>query len=126
MRTALVFIVFILNFSIVSIAQQKEVNNIDSKGKKQGKWIKRDENGFITYIGVFKDDLPKGAFKYYYPTNDTVLKSLVIHSADGKTTWVSNYHFNKKIMSQGKYTDKLRDSSWVFYHEAGFKIAEEN
>ena len=123
MKWASLFLMFIFIHPVFS--QQQELNKIDSKGKKQGKWVKRDESNQIIYTGFFKDDLPKGTFRYYYPGKDTLLKSVLIHSSDGKSVRAINYHMNRSIMSTGKYVDKLKDSLWIFFHETGYKTAEE-
>ena len=43
-----------------------EAHISDENGKKQGKWMKR-KDGVKFYAGQFKDDIPVGEFKYYYP-----------------------------------------------------------
>ncbi|MFN5460485.1 MAG: toxin-antitoxin system YwqK family antitoxin [Bacteroidota bacterium] len=104
---------------------QQDINKTDSQGRKQGYWIKRDDQGFIIYKGSFKDNQPTGTFKYYYPSKDTILKTILIFSKDGKSAKSTNYHFNKALMSTGNYVLQKKDSVWNFFHEGGYKISEE-
>ncbi|MCF0207492.1 MAG: hypothetical protein HUK15_08695, partial [Bacteroidales bacterium] len=42
------------------------INYIDINKKKQGKWVKKYDNGQIRYEGFFTNDQPTGTFKYYH------------------------------------------------------------
>lgn len=97
----------------------------DAAGKKQGYWKKKDEKtNRLVYEGEFKDDLPKGKFKYYYP-NDSV-RAIMMFKDGGKTAYARLFHLNGKRMAEGKYINKeIRDSTWTFYDEAGILISKE-
>ena len=89
------------------------INDVDKKGRKQGEWVKKYENGVILYSGVFKDDKPVGEFKRFhengalhslqvYREND--LSDIVIYEIDGKT-----------ISAKGSYKGKIKDGKWIYY-----------
>mgnify|MGYP003309605133 CR=1 FL=1 len=44
------------------------INEVDKKGRKQGEWIKKYDNGVVIYKGEFKDDMPIGEFRRFYET----------------------------------------------------------
>ena len=52
---------FALPFTVLA-----QVNQVDSKGRKQGNWEKKYENGNLRFTGQFKNDVPVGTFVYYY------------------------------------------------------------
>ena len=119
------FTLLLFLFTPVFFSQTQEINKTDAKGKKQGKWVKRDDKGLINYIGYFKDDNPIGVFRYYYPVKDSILKSVLIYSTDGKSVKVTNFHYTRTVMSSGKYLDKVKDSIWNFYNENGKLLISE-
>ena len=67
-------IIFFLIAGLLSAATAFSINEVDSKGRKQGVWKKPYGNGYFMYEGEFKDDQPVGTFKRYY--EDGVLKSI--------------------------------------------------
>ena len=47
-----------------------QINQVDSQGRKQGKWEKtHPESAVYQYRGEFKDDKPVGKFTYYYESS---------------------------------------------------------
>ena len=61
MRSYLIFLTFLL--AILTINAQDTINVIDTHGKKQGHWIKKDKDGKKVYEGQFSNDIPYGTFK---------------------------------------------------------------
>lgn len=125
MKLKLYPIVALLAISTMASSQTGlTLNQIDKTGKKQGHWIKKDEN-IIVYDGFFKDDHPVGEFRRY--NNDNTLKSLLIYSADGKEADATIYHTNGFIASKGKYINQLKEGMWKFYSQyiEGYLICEE-
>ena len=44
-------------------------NKTDAQGRKQGPWRKyQPGDKILIYTGQFKDDIPVGEFRYYYPS----------------------------------------------------------
>jgi antitoxin component YwqK of YwqJK toxin-antitoxin module len=113
------FLLILLFLSAFSFAQ-----TTDAKGRKQGYWKKTDEKNHLIYEGEFKDDLPVGKFKYYYP-NDSV-RAVMIFKNEGKIAYAKLYHMNGKRMAEGKYVYKeLKDSTWKFYDELGVLLSKD-
>ena len=118
MRKLIIFL-FILQ-SVFATAQIT-----DSQGRKQGYWKKTDDKNKRIYEGTFKDDLPVGQFKYYYPTDS--IRAIMNFKAGGKGAYVKLFHLNGKRMAEGKYINKeIKDSTWTYYDELGVLISREN
>ena len=109
--------------SAVLFAQPTALNQTDKAGKKQGKWIKKDEHGRPVYDGTFKDNKPVGEFKYFYDTGE--LKTSSVFSPDGSCR--SKHYFPGNIlMAEGKYVNEKRDSIWKFYNAPNSLVSEES
>lgn len=119
-------IIFLFLFSISGIiAQGSEHNQTDGHGRKQGFWKKYDEMGYVRYEGQFKDDIPVGAFSYFYP--DGNIRAISKMSNDGKVSRTKLFHRNGKLMAEGKYFDQKKDSIWNYYSEYdGVLLSSEN
>ena len=104
---------------------QSELNITDSKGQKQGHWIKKYPNQSVMYEGFFENDHPVGEFKRY--NEDRTLKSVLIYSKDGKEAVATNYHPNGYISSKGKYINQMKEGKWQFFSSIyeGYLICEE-
>jgi antitoxin component YwqK of YwqJK toxin-antitoxin module len=94
---------------------QDTLNRTDLQGKKQGFWCKTDTAGKKIYEGRFRDGIPYGTFRYYYPGGQ--LKAISIISDNGKKSRTVTYFPNGKKMAEGLYIDEARDSLWRFYSE---------
>jgi antitoxin component YwqK of YwqJK toxin-antitoxin module len=104
---------------------QDTVNMHDSRGRKQGYWIKTDSSGSRIYEGTFTHDIPTGKFTYYYPNGRIKVISFITDS--GRVARTTSYFTNGKTMAKGKYIDQKRDSIWVFFNEYdGSLIGEES
>ena len=105
----------------------QSTNQTDAKGFKQGYWEKIDpQTGKISYKGSFKDNKPQGFFYHYYKGTDS-LRSKTEFRQDGKIAYVTMYHLpTGKIQAQGKYSNELKDSVWIFYDERGVLLSTEN
>lgn len=97
-----------------------QMNQIDSKGLKQGAWKKTfPKSKAIEYEGQFKDDKPIGEFVYYYPTGN--LKAKLFFVNNSSVSYATSYYDVKDpaLMSLGKYENQLKDSIWRYYGPAG-------
>jgi antitoxin component YwqK of YwqJK toxin-antitoxin module len=99
--------------SVLLCQTQTPVNQTDSKGRKQGHWIKLYPDQTILYDGYFTDDHPVGEFKRYY--EDKTLKSVLLFSNNGKEADATLYHPNGYIASKGKYVNQKKEGKWKFY-----------
>jgi antitoxin component YwqK of YwqJK toxin-antitoxin module len=106
------------------IAQETRNNRIDSIGRKQGFWKKYNDEGLLKYEGNFKDNVPVGEFKYYYPTGK--IKAISRFSDHGKKSFTTTFHPNGvTIMAEGKYINELKDSIWTYFDENKILISQE-
>jgi antitoxin component YwqK of YwqJK toxin-antitoxin module len=99
------------------------INEVDKKGRKQGEWIKKYDNGVVMYKGEFKDDMPIGEFRRFYETGtlhsvqnhkDNNVSDIVIYEQDGKT-----------ISTKGSYIGKVKDGRWTYYIEGKISLEEQ-
>jgi antitoxin component YwqK of YwqJK toxin-antitoxin module len=121
MRT-LKLIIFVFTINITLFAQ---INQTDSKGRKQGIWQKTyPKSEVLQYKGQFRDDKPVGTFEFYYPGGQ--LKAIIEHLSDGRHARATYYFENKMLMTEGFYLDQKKDSTWVNYNEEGLVLAVES
>ena len=99
-------------------------NQVDEEGRRQGHWKVFDGNGKLKFEGSFKDNIPFGEFKYYYP-NGTVKAISHIYN-NGTEARTKTFHPNGKLMAEGKYLNEKKDSIWHYYSEFdGILLSEE-
>lgn len=95
-----------------------QVNQKDSKGRKQGVWQKNyPKSNAFEYKGQFKDDKPVGTFYYYYPS--TKVKAIIKHDANSTRSACVMYQESGVILAQGIYRNQLKDSVWMNYGPSG-------
>jgi antitoxin component YwqK of YwqJK toxin-antitoxin module len=122
MRILILFFFFLSSIQILLLAQ---VNQTDSKGRKQGTWQKYyPKSDVLQYKGQFRDDKPFGVFTYYYPSQQ--LKATIEHHSDGHHARAFFYFENKMLMTEGFYLDQKKDSTWVNYNKEGLVIGVES
>lgn len=114
-------ILSILFLIFTTLSYSQDINKTDTKGKKQGEWMKTHPNGNIRYKGQFKDDKPYGTFNYYYENG----KPSVIMNYDGDIARTIAFYEEGKLKAQGNYKNQQKDSIWTYYSLAEFKISEE-
>ncbi len=116
-----IVILFVISFA--HLAAQDTVNIKDGKGRRQGYWRKLDSAGHKVYEGRFKDGLPDGEFRYYYP--DGKLKTVSMVSNQGKRAVTTSYFRNGRKMAAGNYLNEKKDSTWQFFSESNSTIVSE-
>jgi len=114
MRSSLMLLFLLMNGLAFS-----QVNQLDSKGRKQGKWEKTYPESIVyQYRGQFKDDKPVGKFTYFYESSK--VKAIIKHNEIETGRSVAFfYHENGQVMSYGIYRNMKKDSVWVNYTPAG-------
>jgi len=119
------FSIFILiTFFSGTLSAQDTLNKTNSKGNKQGFWRKLDSAGRVIYEGRFRDGVPDGEFRYYYP--DGKLKTVSMVSNQGKRAVTVSYFQNGRKMAAGNYLDERKDSTWQFFSESnGTLVSQE-
>lgn len=114
-------LLIVVGFSSVLTAQ---VNQVDSKGKKQGKWEKLyPKSSAYEYKGQFKDDKPVGTFTYYYPS--TKVKAVIVHDEKTGRSVATMYHESGVVFARGIYRNQLKDSIWDYYGPSGRQSLKE-
>ena len=93
-------------------------NSIDKQGRKQGHWIKTDNQGKKIFEGNFKDGHEVGTFEYFYGDGTVRLRN-VFEGTDGKRCSHEAYDEKGRLVAKGWYFQKNRDGRWEFYAEDG-------
>ena len=102
-----------------------DINQKDAQGHKQGPWQRTwAESSQLRYTGQFKDDKPVGNF-VYYSTSGTV-ESRIDHYPGSNAAHGRHFHPNGKLMAEGRYVDKDKDSTWNYYDETGILRSTEH
>ena len=107
-------------FAFIGLVSFAQVNQVDSKGLKQGKWEKVHEGTRVfMYRGEFKDDKPIGKFVYFYPSSKT--KAIINHNVgtEGRSVAFFYHEATERAMSIGIYTDMKKDSIWQNFTPSG-------
>ena len=114
MNLKIVISASLIAISSMALCQtETSINQVDSRGRKQGHWIKKYPDETILYEGYFKDDHPVGEFRRYY--EDKTLKSMLKFSSNGKEAYAILYHPNGNIASKGKYVNQKKEGKWQFF-----------
>jgi antitoxin component YwqK of YwqJK toxin-antitoxin module len=98
-------------------------NTVDSQGKKQGAWKKKDENGTVVYVGQFKDDKPYGLFTYFDSEGKKMTEMNFVQG--GNVAYAKMFYIDGKLQAEGKYVSQKKDSLWKFYNADGLFLSEE-
>jgi antitoxin component YwqK of YwqJK toxin-antitoxin module len=94
-----------------------QVNQVDSKGRKQGVWEKVYPGTVVyQYRGQFKDDKPVGKFTYFYQSSK--VKAVINHEVSGRSE-AFYYHDNGALMSHGIFRNLQKDSIWTNFGPSG-------
>ena len=109
----IITILLIFTFQIAFSQEQELINKVDETGVKQGRWIKKFENGNILYDGCFIDGKPVGEFKRYYQNGDLI--SILIHNRSDDSVGAIFYHPGGFIAAKGIYIEQMKTGIWKFY-----------
>lgn len=113
-----------LLFSIIFVAASaQDINQLDRKGLKQGKWVEFHENGQIRMQGSFENGVPVGEFLYYSEAG--LLKAKNIFSENGEKTFCEMYGDKGNVIAKGMYINKLKDGEWIYINDNGVTILSE-
>lgn len=121
MRNSFLIAVGIL-FSTVTFAQTAP-NVTDAAGKKQGHWIKLDEDKKKIYEGHFENNIPVGTFTYYYDSG--IPWSISVFSKNGTVARAKMFDAGGKLTGEGKFINQKKDSVWKFYNQEGKLLSDE-
>ena len=108
--------------SFYALAQDAP-NKTDASGKKQGHWIKYDDDHKKIYDGNFENGVPEGKFTYFYDTG--IPWSVSMFSQNGKVARSKMYDAGGNLIGEGKYVNEKKDSVWKFYNQEGKILSDE-
>jgi len=106
-----------------AMVAQEVTNKTDASGKKQGKWVKYDDNKKKQYEGQFENNIPVGLFIYYYDNGTPWSKT--VFSQNGKVARTKMYDAGGNLVGEGKYVSEKKDSVWKFYGGPDYKLISE-
>lgn len=105
--------ILLLNYSFV--LAQDTINQLDSKGLKNGYWRGfYEDTKNLRYEGQFKNGIEIGTFKFYDNTKKKNLISTRKFQANN-VAYTIIYNGNFKV-SEGKTIDKKREGKYLTYH----------
>ncbi len=121
MKKLLLLLVFLMTMLPWAIGQ----NRTDARGMRQGKWAGTYSNGAVRYRGQFRNGKPFGTFSYFYPAG--MLKAKMTYSDDGRVAHLKSFQLDGKVMAEGKFINRKKDSTWLYYSDVDGKLVlEEN
>jgi antitoxin component YwqK of YwqJK toxin-antitoxin module len=123
-KKLILVVVGVLFFLQMKSQQKATINHIDEKGRKQGHWVKVDENKKKIYEGNFVDNIPTGKFVYFYDNGKPW--SVSFFSNNGTVTHTKMYDAAEILTAEGKYVNQKKDSVWKYYNKQGKLISDEN
>lgn len=101
------------------------INYTDITGRRQGYWNKKNAEGITIFEGTFKNDVPIGEFKRYYPTGSLKYIMKYTDNTQGKEVYVQMLTPTEKLMAEGLYINKQKHNTWKYYSAEESIIMEE-
>ena len=108
--------VLLLVLLLAGMACQAQ-NQIDKQGRRQGHWLKTDNQGAKVYEGTFVDGLETGTFTYFYPDGKVRIRNE--YSVPGKICQHTVYDAEGNMLAKGTFNQKNRDGLWQFFSKKG-------
>jgi len=93
--------------------QDTVFNKLDRNRHKTGPWKTYYNNGKIRYTGYFEDDKPVGEMRRYYPGG--LLQAIMVFERNSNVSYAKLFNENGRILAEGKYDGKMKDSVWNYY-----------
>ncbi len=108
-------LLFFLLFCAVSYwsHSQEVVNQTDTKGMRQGKWVGKYPGGSPKYEGYFIQNKPVGEWKRYHENGK--IKALMTYRPNSERVFATLFDEDGKLYAKGVFEGALRDSTWNFY-----------
>jgi antitoxin component YwqK of YwqJK toxin-antitoxin module len=69
----------------------------------------------LKFEGEFVNGVPVGTFKYYF--EDGKIKAVSQMYEQGRRSRTKVFHNNGRIMAEGNYLDRKKDSTWQYYSD---------
>ncbi len=118
-------IVVIVLFFVFSTTNAQEINQFDANNKRHGIWQKKYNNGRIRYEGVFNHGKEIGIFKSYSAAKSDHPTIIREFNSSNNIATVKFYSKSGKLKSTGKMDGKNRIEKWLYYHNDGNTIMQE-
>ena len=119
----LLFILSVAHAQSFKIYKGDTINKLDSKGLKQGVWMKFDKNNKRTSEGKFLNNVRIGKFKSF--NEDGKLQAERTYGLDGKKSRMTVFYDGGKIRAKGNLIEEMKDSTWLYYNDLGTLVSEE-
>lgn len=113
---------FLLISALMTFSLVWSLNQIDKKGRKQGDWEKKYDNGVVEYQGKFVDGNPVGEFKRYYKSGK--IHSVQRYESADRVQVVFFEEDGKTISVMGTYLNKKKEAEWSYYNNGKLSLLE--
>ena len=124
MKQRMVWLSFLLMLQLIGA---QEINQLDEKGNRHGKWMKQYDNGSIRYEGEFMNGKEIGIFKFYTPDNSKSPDFIKEFSKTTDLAKISYFYPDGKLKSVGTMKGKDRVGNWLYFFQDGkTKFSEES
>lgn len=117
----LVGVLFFLFLTLVGLSQNT-INQKDSEGKKQGLWMKRDQDGKLIYQANFKDDKPVGEMKRFHPNGKT--KAVLKFTEGVDESDAQLFDERGSLIAEGKYVEQKKSGKWNYLINSKIVLTE--
>ena len=123
MKINKISLIILLLLSYVATFSQEKINQLDSKGKKDGVWKGIfEESKRPRYEGTFKNGIEVGIFKYFDDTKAQTVIATREFSENGKVAQTIFYDQKNNKVSEGKTVDRLNEGVWNYYHKGSKQL----
>lgn len=112
-------VLFLFGFIIATSNgySQDDINQLDSKGKRDGVWKKNfEDSDQVRYEGEFNHGKEIGIFKFYCDDCGSTPVMTKSFSENDDIAVVKYFSKKGKLISEGKMNGKVRIGPWVYYH----------
>ena len=108
-----IVIALLLVFCAAASAQ----NLVDKNNKKQGGWVKLDDNGNKVYEGTFKNDKPVGEFLRFF--ENAKVCSRQMFNPENNTIETELFRSEGKLLAKGIFIGTHKEGEWIYYSTKG-------
>ena len=109
-----IFLLAVLVIFTITVSSQDTIyNTFDKNGLRTGYWKSYYENGGLRYSGFFINGKPAGQMKKYYKGG--LLQADMFFDQAGIRSYVKMFNEQGKLIAEGKYIEKIKDSTWNYY-----------
>jgi antitoxin component YwqK of YwqJK toxin-antitoxin module len=109
--------------SLVAANAQEKINQLDSKGKKEGHWKGvHEKSKRLRYEGTFQNGVEAGTFKYYDDTKAQSLIATRVFSQNGTVAQTTFFDQKGNKVSEGKTINRLNEGVWNYYHKSSTQL----